>query len=249
MKALDDGEVLNFSKAFFTNGAFFMLMAPSHLAKRSNTAGHSNDALRAYRRDRTDEFGRDVYKNVTASERAKIDSTAIVWESKNERVHGQAIALPFVTEIDLDGKYYVVFKHTVDTLGFFNARLETVEHAVPAAKAEAETTHAALLKRLRDVDTRLDQITSELNSKAAASDADANTNAKLREQAQALAALEIKLDSTDRKYQALPPAVTSHAQKLVDIEDELRKLERLHAAKNSRARGSMTRRATSSTEC
>jgi hypothetical protein len=38
--------------------------------------------------------------------------------------------------------------------------------------------------------------------------------------------------------QALPPAVTSHAQKLVDIEDELRKLERLHAAKISRARGS-----------
>ncbi len=26
------------------------------------------------------------------------------------QVHGQAIALPFVTEIDLDGKYYVVFK-------------------------------------------------------------------------------------------------------------------------------------------
>ena len=29
------------------------------------------------------------------------------------------------------------YRHTVDTLGFFNARLETVEHAVPAAKAEA----------------------------------------------------------------------------------------------------------------
>ena len=45
-------QVLNFAKAFFMSGAFFMLMAPSHSA-RSNKTSQSNDGLRAYRRDRS----------------------------------------------------------------------------------------------------------------------------------------------------------------------------------------------------
>jgi Mg2+ and Co2+ transporter CorA len=220
IKDLQDGEVLSFQKAFYMHGKFFMLM--------SNNLNKSDS--RVYRLDRKDEYGRDVYKNSTVQEKTVVESTATIWDVKREKIQGELVHLPFLTEIEFEGKYYVVFKHTVDVFINFERRLAMCESVVPETRREVQESHSALRERIMSLDARLDELSSLLKRTMDGQMSDFNVLISESEARQTnkldsvVGSLQDAIDGTDRKYQALPNAMSGHSQRIADLEDEIRRL-------------------------